>query len=245
MNAKTPQAPALVLPAHRGVYRGGRWHDPIAGRVAPTLNPSTGACPRRRCRCVGAGRGRRGRGRAARLRRVEGGRAARARADPARRPRRSCAGTRDELALIDAANCGNPVHEMVRRRAGRRRAARLLRGPGDRDEGRVDPDGARRRQLLGARAARRRRAHLSVQPSVHVRRRQVRRAARRRQRGDREAARPGAAVVAAARRARRRPVPGRRVQRAAGRPRHRRRAGGAPRRRDGRASSAACPPAAR
>ena len=53
-----------------------------------------GCLPRRRCRGVGAGRGRRGRGRAARLRRVEGGRAARARADPARGrgdPAQACA----------------------------------------------------------------------------------------------------------------------------------------------------------
>ena len=43
--------------------------------------------------------------------------------------------------MIDAADCGNPVHEMVDGRDRRRGADRILRGPRHRDEGRVDPDG--------------------------------------------------------------------------------------------------------
>lgn len=30
------------LPAHRGLYYGGTWHDPLSGGSAPTINPATG-----------------------------------------------------------------------------------------------------------------------------------------------------------------------------------------------------------
>ena len=33
---------ALPLPAHRGIYRGGAWHEPAAGGFVDTINPSTG-----------------------------------------------------------------------------------------------------------------------------------------------------------------------------------------------------------
>ena len=33
---------ALHLPAHRALYYGGAWHEPISGRFEETLNPSTG-----------------------------------------------------------------------------------------------------------------------------------------------------------------------------------------------------------
>ena len=113
MNAETPQAPALVLPAHRGVYRGGRWHDPIAGRVAPTLNPSTGACLAdvavASAQDVDAAVADAQRGFAEWKAVVP--------LERARILREAAAilrGHADELAMIDAANCGNPVHEMVR-----------------------------------------------------------------------------------------------------------------------------------
>ena len=32
----------LALPAHRGIYYGGDWHEPSAGRYDETLNPGTG-----------------------------------------------------------------------------------------------------------------------------------------------------------------------------------------------------------
>ena len=109
-------------------------------------------------------------------------------------------------------------------RDGRRRADRLLRRPRHRDERLVDPDGPGRGQFLGARAARRGRAHHSIQSSVHVLRGQGRRAARDRQhRGD-EAAGAGAAVVAASCRTDRRHPAARRVQRRARRQGGRRRA---------------------
>ena len=85
----------------------------------------------------------------------------------------------EELALIDAADCGNPFAEMVQRRDDRRGADRILCRPRHRDEGLVDPDGTGRGEFLRARAARRGRPHHSVQSSLHVLRRQGRRAARR------------------------------------------------------------------
>ena len=113
MSAKTPQAPVLVLPAHRGVYRGGRWHDPISGRVAPTLNPSTGAA----LADVAVASAQDVDAAVADAQRGFAEWKAVAPLERARILRQAAAilrGNADELALIDAANCGNPVHEMVR-----------------------------------------------------------------------------------------------------------------------------------
>jgi len=101
----------LALPQHRGLHYGGQWHEPLSGRYAETLNPGTGESLGRVAvagdadvdAAVAASR----RGfaewravlpleRARILRRVAG-------------LLREHAG---ELALIDAANCGNPVGEM-------------------------------------------------------------------------------------------------------------------------------------
>ena len=110
---KTVKNSPLNLPQHRDVFYGGTWHAPKSGRYVDTINPGTGES-------LGTGR---------RLRRRR-----RRRRGAARRRRRSTAGaTRrrssarallkriadvlrehaDELAMIDAADCGNPVHEMV------------------------------------------------------------------------------------------------------------------------------------
>ena len=43
--AVSPQAisaQAVVLPKNRGVYYGGTWHEPRAGRYADTISPGTG-----------------------------------------------------------------------------------------------------------------------------------------------------------------------------------------------------------
>jgi betaine-aldehyde dehydrogenase len=101
----------LPLPRHRSLHYGGQWHEPLSGRYAETLNPGTGESLGRVAvagdadvdAAVAASR----RGfaewravlpleRARILRRVAG-------------LLREHAG---ELALIDAANCGNPVGEM-------------------------------------------------------------------------------------------------------------------------------------
>ena len=71
----------------------------------------------------------------------------------------------DELAMIDAADCGNPFTEMVRDASAGAAQLDFYRRPRHRDEGRLDPDGPGRGELLGARAARRGRPHHPVQPS--------------------------------------------------------------------------------
>src|SRR5215211_6708164 len=67
---KAVKAQALILPEHRGVYYGGKWHEPKSGRYAETINPGTGESLGRVADC----------------------------------------GADD----IDAADCGNPFHEMIR-----------------------------------------------------------------------------------------------------------------------------------
>ena len=140
--------------------------------------------------------------------------AAQGRGDPAQQRRR--------VGDARRANCGNPVTRWGATWH-RGRADRVLRRAGDRDEGRIDPDGPGRGQLLRARTARGGGAHRAVQSSVHVRRRQGRRAAGRGQRGDDQAAGAVAAVRAASRRTARRRAAARRVQRrsrAVARPAH-------------------------
>ncbi len=100
-----------ALPRNLGLYHGGGWHAPLAGGTAETLDPATG---RVLARVAEAGRedvdaavraARRG---FAEWRDV-------APLDRARILREIAALLRrhgDELALIDAANCGNPYTEM-------------------------------------------------------------------------------------------------------------------------------------
>src|SRR3989440_11147 len=102
----------LTLPKHRGCYYGGAWHAPLSGREADTINPGTGES----------------------LGKVADGgvadvdaavAAARAafkewrnvppleRAKMLRRIAEVLRKHAQELAMIDAADCGNPVSEMV------------------------------------------------------------------------------------------------------------------------------------
>jgi betaine-aldehyde dehydrogenase len=100
-----------VLPAHRGAWYGGAWHDARSGRSAETLNPSTGqplgsvtVCASEDVDAAVAA-ARRG---FAEWRAVPA-------LERARILRRIAEVVREhaaELALIDAANCGNPVREM-------------------------------------------------------------------------------------------------------------------------------------
>jgi len=105
-------APALRLPAHRGAYYGGAWHDPASGAFAETLNPSSGESL--------------GRVAVSGVADVDAAVAAAKRGflewravvpfERARILRRVAQLLREnagELALIDAANCGNPVREMT------------------------------------------------------------------------------------------------------------------------------------
>jgi len=107
----TPAA-ALTLPVQRTLYYGGAWHAPRGGTMAETLNPSTGGSLGA-VACAGAddvdaavAAARRGFLAWRDVAPLERARILRRVAEILRRH----AG---ELAMIDAANCGNPVHEMT------------------------------------------------------------------------------------------------------------------------------------
>jgi betaine-aldehyde dehydrogenase len=100
------------LPLNRGAYYGGSWHEPISGRLVESIDPGTGRVLGQVSDCGAAD--------------VDAAvEAARQgfltwRATPplerARKLRRIAVILREqagELAMIDAANCGNPVREMV------------------------------------------------------------------------------------------------------------------------------------
>ena len=102
----------LATPTHSTAYYGGAWHDRCRAlaRHHRTRAPASRWARRDLC---GRRRRRRGRRRPARLPRV-----ARRRSRSSGRAscgawRSCCAIMRSELAAIDAANCGNPVREMV------------------------------------------------------------------------------------------------------------------------------------
>ncbi len=104
--------PMLSTPTHNNAYYGGAWHDPLSGRWHDTLNPSTGETLGRVATCSAAD--------------VDAAVASARRGfldwravvplERARILRRVAQLLREhaqELAGIDAANCGNPVREMV------------------------------------------------------------------------------------------------------------------------------------
>jgi betaine-aldehyde dehydrogenase len=103
---------AIALPDHRGIYFGGAWHEPVAGTFAETSNPSTaeslgpvavGGAADVDAAVAAARRG------FLEWRAVAPLERARLLRKVGELLRRHA----DELALIDAANCGNPVREMV------------------------------------------------------------------------------------------------------------------------------------
>ncbi|HXX84644.1 MAG TPA: aldehyde dehydrogenase family protein [Casimicrobiaceae bacterium] len=103
---------SLVLPDHRGLYYGGAWHESASGRVASIVNPSTGG-PLAEVAIAGSADVD-----AAVAAAQSGFEAWRAVAplERARILREVAARVRahgEELALIDAADCGNPVREMI------------------------------------------------------------------------------------------------------------------------------------
>jgi betaine-aldehyde dehydrogenase len=112
MSAASSAMVSAALPEQRGVYYGGGWHEPLSAQFSPTWNPSTGESLGRVAlsgtadvdAAVAAARsGFRAWSAVAPLER------ARVLREVAARLRSHAA----ELALIDAANCGNPVHEMT------------------------------------------------------------------------------------------------------------------------------------
>ena len=112
MNSPVSITAPLTLPKNRGCYYGGAWHAPLSGREADTINPGTGETL---CRVADAGAAD-----------VDAAVAAAKAAfkqwrnvpplERARLLKRIAEVLRthaQELAMIDAADCGNPVREMV------------------------------------------------------------------------------------------------------------------------------------
>ena len=103
---------ALPLPTHRGLYYGGRWHEPLSGVHADTLDPGTGlalgqvavAGPADVEAAVAAAQ--RGYAEWRAVLPLE-------RAKILRRLAQLVRDHAQELAMLDAANCGNPVREMI------------------------------------------------------------------------------------------------------------------------------------
>src|SRR5271169_4992591 len=113
--AVSPQsaaAAAVVLPKNRGAYYGGAWHEPKSGRFLDTINPGTGLTL--------------GKVAVAGAEDVDAAVAAAKaafkewrrvlpleRAKILRRIAEILRQNANELAMIDAADCGNPVRELV------------------------------------------------------------------------------------------------------------------------------------
>ena len=105
-------AKALVLPKNRGAYYGGAWHEPKAGRFIDTINPGTGLSLGKVSdggaedidAAVAAAKA--GYNEWRRVLPLE-------RAKILRRIAEILRSNANELAMIDAADCGNPVREMV------------------------------------------------------------------------------------------------------------------------------------
>src|SRR6266853_876765 len=102
----------LQLPVHHTMYYGGAWHEPVSRRFEETLNPSTGQ-PLARVAVGNAADVDAAVAAAARgfaewraILPLERGRILRRMAEVLRK-------NAAELAMIDAANCGNPVREMT------------------------------------------------------------------------------------------------------------------------------------
>ena len=111
MDAITDVLPRLVLPAHNALYYGGEWHAPLDGRYAPTINPATGEVLGEVPEASEADA-------VAAIAAARAGFETWRRVHPLERARilRRIAGVlrehADEIAVLDASNGGNPVHEM-------------------------------------------------------------------------------------------------------------------------------------
>jgi len=109
---KNLKAVPLNLPKHRDVFYGGEWHKPKSGQYADAINPGTGESLGPYAdggaadidAAVGAAK-----------KAFEGWRNTPPleRARLLRRVANVLRERAEELAMIDAADCGNPVHEMV------------------------------------------------------------------------------------------------------------------------------------
>src|SRR5437763_5228461 len=103
----------LPLPKERRAYYGSAWHEPAAGRYADTINPGTGQSLGSVAVCAPQDADRA-------VRAAQQGFTQWRDTAPLERARilKALAAIvrdhADELALIDAANCGNPIREMLR-----------------------------------------------------------------------------------------------------------------------------------
>jgi betaine-aldehyde dehydrogenase len=112
ISPKTVTAEAMVLPKNRSAYYGGAWHEPKSGRYVDTLNPGTGLTLGNVAdsgaedidAAVAAAKAAFKEWR--RVLPLERGKVLRRIAQVLRE-------NAEDLALIDAADCGNPVREMV------------------------------------------------------------------------------------------------------------------------------------
>ncbi len=102
----------LVLPQHRDLFYGGAWHKPLTDGRAPSINPATGETL---CEVAQAGAEDAALAVAAAAAAFPAWRATRPleRAAKLREVAAILRAHADELALLDAADCGNPVREMV------------------------------------------------------------------------------------------------------------------------------------
>jgi hypothetical protein len=208
-SAAKPQPLGPNLPSHRDPYYAGQWQKPKSARYVETISPGTGeplgkvidgSAADAEAAIAAAKAAFREWRRVPPLKRAK---MLRAIADVLRK-------NGDELAMIDAADCGNPYAEMVR--DAQMGAAQLdfYAGLVTEMKGASIPMGPEAVNFSVRRALRSGGTHYPVQSSLHVRRRKVGCAARRRQHRRGQAARTGSAVLAAARRVdRRHPAAGR------------------------------------
>src|SRR3954449_8145157 len=103
---------ALKLPEHRGCYYGGAWHAPLSGREADTINPGTGEILGKVADAGAADVDAAVKVAKAAFREWRNV-APLERAKMLRRIAEVLRAHAQELAMIDAADCGNPVREMV------------------------------------------------------------------------------------------------------------------------------------
>ncbi|HYC13411.1 MAG TPA: aldehyde dehydrogenase family protein, partial [Stellaceae bacterium] len=105
-------ASRVPLPAHRDLYYGGTWHAPLAGRYVELTSPGDGSSLGRAAEAsaedveAAVAAARKGF-------RVWSQVAPLERAKALRRFAEILRAHAEELALIDAADCGNPVREMI------------------------------------------------------------------------------------------------------------------------------------
>jgi betaine-aldehyde dehydrogenase len=112
VSPQSAAAAAIALPTNRGAYYGGAWHEPKSGRFVDTLNPGTGLSLGKVAdagaedidAAVAAAKAAFKEWR--RVLPLE-------RAKILRRIAEILRQNANELAMIDAADCGNPVREMV------------------------------------------------------------------------------------------------------------------------------------